>query len=198
MLFRSVRYTITGTPAPGYRQSGQVTGIPSEIEIAGSADALKNVTQIEIPADVLSITGETGTTEVAVNLKNYLPEGVKLADSEFNGKITVVIPIEAEQRKELKLAENHILITNVPDGYTVAIENGDNLILEVSGLQADVSELMTGEITGTVDLGAYMASRNIEELEPGTYTIEANFGFGENITIVEPVRVRLSIEQMED
>lgn len=193
-----VRYTITGTPAPGYRQSGQVTGIPSEIEIAGSADALKNVTQIEIPADVLSITGETGTTEVAVNLKNYLPEGVKLADSEFNGKITVVIPIEAEQRKELKLAENHILITNVPDGYTVAIENGDNLILEVSGLQADVSELMTGEITGTVDLGAYMASRNIEELEPGTYTIEANFSFGENITIVEPVRVRLSIEQMED
>lgn len=70
--------------------------------------------------------------------------------------------------------------------------------MEVSGLQADVSELMTGEITGTVDLGAYMASRNIEELEPGTYTIEANFGFGENITIVEPVRVRLSIEQMED
>jgi len=193
-----VRYLVIGTPAPGYRQSGPVTGIPSEIEIAGNADVLKNVTQIDIPNDVLSITGKTESAEIAINIKNYLPDGVRLADSEFNGKINVLIPIEAEQKKELKLAENHILITNVPEGYTAEVENGDELTLEISGLQADVSKLLTGEITGTVDLAAYMSARNLNILEPGEYTIEAVFDFGENITIVNPVKVKLVIKEVED
>lgn len=192
-----VRYSVIGTPASGYRQSGPVSGIPSEIEIAGNADVLKNVTQIDIPNDVLSITGKTESAEIAINIKNYLPDGVRLADSEFNGKVNAIIPIEAEQRKELKLAENHILITNVPEGYTAEIENGDGLILEVSGLQADVSELMTSEIMGTVDLAAYMSARNITILEPGEYTIEAVFDFEEGISIVSPVKVRLVIEELE-
>ena len=67
------------------------------------------------------------------------------------------------------LAENHILITNVPDGYTVAIENGDNLILEVSGLQADVSELMTGEIARS----AYTPAPEF----PLSYTVPVRFLF---------------------
>lgn len=193
-----VRYSVIGTPALGYRQSGPVSGIPSEIEIAGNADVLKNVTQIDIPNDVLSITGKTESAEIAINIKNYLPDGVRLADSEFNGKVNAIIPIEAEQKKELKLAENHILITNVPEGYTAGIENGDELILEVSGLQADVSELMTSEIMGTVDLAAYMSARNLTILEPGEYTIEAVFDFEEGISIVSPVKVRLVIEELED
>ena len=175
-----------------------MSGIPSEIEIAGNADVLKNVTQIDIPNDVLSITGKTESAEIAINIKNYLPDGVRLADSEFNGKVNAIIPIEAEQKKELKLAENHILITNVPEGYTAGIENGDELILEVSGLQADVSELMTSEIMGTVDLAAYMSARNLTILEPGEYTIEAVFDFEEGISIVSPVKVRLVIEELED
>ena len=133
-----------------------------------------------------------------INLKSYLPEGIRLADSEFNGKITVTIPIEEEQKKELQLAENHFQIINVPEGYTAQIDEESDLTLEVAGLQADVSELLAGEIVGTIDFGAYMEQKNISLLEPGTYTVAAAFDFGDNITIVEPVRVRLIIEKVGD
>ncbi len=192
-----IRYAVTGTPAPGYRLSGEISGMPTEVMIAGSADAVKNVTQIDIPDEALNISGKTGEVTAVINLKSYLPEGIRLADSEFNGKISVVIPIEEEQRKELNLAENHIQVINVPEGFTAEFEEDSDLTLEIAGLQADVSELLTGEITGVIDFGAYMQKKNISLLEPGSYTVEVSFDLGENITIVEPLKVRLIIEKAE-
>jgi len=193
-----IRFSVTGTPAQGYRQSGEVSGMPTEVMIAGSSDAVKNVTQIEIPDEVLNISGKTGDVTTVINLKSYLPEGIRLADSEFNGKISVTIPIEEEQKKELQLAENHIQIINVPEGYTAQIDEESDLTLTVAGLQADVSELLVGEIIGVVDFGAYMEQKNISYLEPGTYTVVPAFDFGDNITIVDPVKVRLIIEKVGD
>lgn len=193
-----IRFAVTGTPAPGYRLSGEVSGMPTEVMIAGNADAVKNVTQIDILDEVFNISGKTGDVTAVVNLKSYLPEGIRLADSEFNGKVSVIIPIEEEQKKELKLAESNIQINNVPEGYTVEIDEESDLTLEIAGLQADVSQVLTGEIIGTIDFGAYMEQKNIGVLEPGTYTAEASFDFGEDITIVEPVKVRLNIEKVGD
>lgn len=193
-----IKYSITGTPASGYRQSDEMSGMLTEVMIAGNADTVKNISQIEIPDDVFNISGKTGDVTTVINLKNYLPEGIRLADSDFNGKISVTIPIEEEQKKELILAENRIQIINVPEGYTAEIEEESDLTLEVAGLQADVSELLVSEIAGTVDFGAYMEQRNISLLEPGTYTVEAAFDFDESITIVEPLKVRVVIEKVGD
>lgn len=194
-----VKYSTTGTPASGYLATGEITSTPSEVLIAGSADALKNVTQIEVPGEVLSIAGKTGDVVTSVNLKSYLPDGVSLAESGFNGKATVTVSIEPEETKELKLSEGSISVINVPEGYTAEPEENDGeILLNVVGLQSEISRLLLSDITGTVDLAAYMTERELTVLEAGTYVIEADFELGDGITIKEPVMVKVVIQEVEE
>jgi len=193
-----VGYSVTGNPATGYRMTGEISGVPSEITIAGNTDALKNISQIEIPSEVLNVNGKTENLIANVNVKNYLPTGISIADSDYNGKAIVTVYIEEEQKKELHLGERNILITNVPDDFKVSIDENNEIVLKMTGLQADVSEVLMSDIVGTVDLAAYMEKEDINSLEPGEYTVEATFELGEEITIVEPVKVKIIVQEAEE
>ena len=43
-----------------------------------------------------------------------------------------------------------------------------------------------------------MEEKNLNRLEEGEYTIEATFDLNENITIVEPVKVKLIVQEAEE
>lgn len=193
-----IKCGVTGTPAEGYRLTGVVSCTPSEIKIAGDADVLKNVSQIEIPAEAVDVTGQTENLAVNVSLKSYLPEGTQIVDSENNGRAEVVAYIEEVQEKELRLGEGNIIITNVPEGYKASLEEDSEPVLKISGLQADVSEVMLSDIIGTIDFAAYMEENDIQEIEPGVYTAEAVFELGENIEITEPVKLGVVIREAEE
>ena len=66
------------------------------------------------------------------------------------------------------------------------------------GLQADVSEMMISDITGKIDLEDYMEKEGINRLQEGEYTVEAVFDFDKNITIAEPVKVKLIVQKAEE
>lgn len=193
-----IHYSVMGTPASGYRQTGEVTGVPSEITIAGSADALKNISQIEIPSEALNINGKKENLVENISVKTYLPNGITIVDSNYTGKAVVTVYIEEEQKKELHLAENNILLTNIPDGYKVSVDEESEIILKMTGLQADISEVLISDIVGKIDVKAYMEEKNLNRLEEGEYTIEATFDLNENITIVEPVKVKLIVQEAEE
>ena len=57
---------------------------------------------------------------------------------------------------------------------------------------------MADDITAEVDLTAYMEENELTHLEPGTYTIEAKIDLGENITLLEPIKVKVIIEEAEE
>lgn len=193
-----LRFTPEGAPASGYRVTGDITSVPAEVTIAGTADALRNISYIEVGGEALNLNGKTGNLTVSINVKNYLPDGISLADSDYSGKAAVTIHIEQEQKKELNLGENNILITNVPKGYKASVDKDSEIVLKMVGLQADMSELMTSDITASIDLGAYMEEKNLSSLEPGEYRLEAEVDLGENITILEPVKVKVIIEKVEE
>lgn len=193
-----IKYTPEGTLAQGYRLTGEITSVPSEIMIAGTADALKNVSYIEISGESLDVTGKTGDFVTSVNIKNYLPEGISLADSSYSGKASVTVHIEKEQEKKLNLGANNVVIANVPEGYIATVDKDSEILLSMVGLQADISELMADDITAEVDLTAYMEENELTHLEPGTYTIEAKIDLGENITLLEPIKVKVIIEEAEE
>lgn len=68
----------------------------------------------------------------------------------------------------------------------------------MTGLQADISEVLISDIVGKIDVKAYMEEKNLNRLEEGEYTIEATFDLNENITIVEPVKVKLIVQEAEE
>lgn len=193
-----IKFSAMGEPADGYRMTGEITSTPSEITIAGSAEVLKNISQIDIPAEVLDITGLTESLITNVNLKKYLPDGVSIAENDSSGKAVVVVTIEEVQEKELKLGKNNIVIMNVPEGYKASLAEDSEIVLEMSGLNSDVSAVMLGDIVGIIDVEAYMKEKEITRLEPGTYKVEIAFDLGENITITKPVMVELTIQEAEE
>lgn len=193
-----INYTVSGTPAAGYRVTGEITSTPAEVQIAGSTDTLEDISKIDVPAEALSVAGKNTDVAMVINLNNYLPEGVRFADSSFGGRAAVNVLIEEEISTDLNLSESNIEIVNIPEGYT-AVEAEDNeLILMVSGLKADVSRLLIADVVGTVDIAAYMEEQEIQELESGIYVIEATFELEGNITITEPVMVNIMVEKVEE
>ena len=80
-----------GVPAEGYLPTGEMSCVPPTVRIAGSVSSLANINKISIPQEVLDITGAEGNFESAVNVKSYLPSGIRFADSDFNGRVTATI-----------------------------------------------------------------------------------------------------------
>lgn len=194
-----VRYSTMGTPAPGYLLAGVVVGNPERIMIAGEPDVLAGIQAITVPQEVLDITGRSEDLTASLNLAEYLPEGIQLAEEGFNGRATVSVPIEAEFTRDLRIAANHLRIMDVPAGYTVELEDGNSTyILSVKGLEAQVSSLDVNALYGYISMNTFMENRNIEELEPGVYLVEVTFTLSEGIELVQPLKVNILISGPEE
>lgn len=191
--------TVMGTPADGYMATGLVENEHPNVKIAGSIALLNNVNQIVIPEEDLDITGATGDVSITINLKDYLPDGVRLAQGGFNGRINVTVYVEKEVEKKLTVSSGNISIANVPEGYQVDFaEDTESYELVVKGLEAQVSLLTDSGLKGVVDVTAWMTENGITEITTGTRIIEVDFGLVEDVTVVRPVSVRLSFSKPEE
>ena len=194
-----IRYSTVGTPAPGYLFAGRITGNPEQVLIAGDPDVLSGIRAIVVSGEELDITGSTEDLVTSVNLAEYLPEGILLAEEGFNGRATVTVSIEPEFTRELRVPADHIRITDVPPGYTVELEDGNSgYTLSVKGLEEQIINLDTNELFGYIRMNTFMEDRNIEELEPGTYPVEVVFTLSEDTVYVQPLRVNIVISNPEE
>ena len=72
-----------GEPADGYEQTGTVTVSPETVIIAGRAAVLDKISEITIPAEVLDLTDATAPVTNTIDIREYLPKEISLADSEL-------------------------------------------------------------------------------------------------------------------
>ena len=89
------------------------------MKIAGTASALLGVSAITVPEDRMNITGQSSDLVDIINLKEYLPANVRLADKSFDGKITATVYIEPIATKDLSVPAENITISGVPEGMDV-------------------------------------------------------------------------------
>lgn len=92
----SIKVSASGTPADGYR-AGTVSVSPSSVTVAARASVLEDLSAITISSSEVSISGADSTVKVTVDLSRYLPDGVELADSDFDGTVTVTVPVTKEE-----------------------------------------------------------------------------------------------------
>lgn len=90
----SVTYDTKGTPADGYQLSGDATLTPNTIIVAAKKSVLDDLDEVKISSDALNVSGRSSDLHTTVDITKYLPDGVVLADSTFDGKIDVTIGIE--------------------------------------------------------------------------------------------------------
>lgn len=194
----SVNYV--GTPAEGYVVAGEVTQDVETVMLAGSVANLARVSRIEISGDKLDVTGATESLEVNLNLKDYLPENIKLADPDYNGRINIVVMVKATRERALEIQPENIYLVNVPQGYAVTLVGEGEIApvpLRVFGLRETINALRASAITGTADVTAWMEANAIAELMPGHYELPVAFDLGDDVTILESGTVRVEITRAE-
>lgn len=193
-----VHFSFTGTPAAGYRTYGEIESSIGAVTLAGKSSVLRNVSSIEIPAEVIDISDQSEDYVTEIDIRDYLPENTYLADS-GQAVITVTVHIQQEVSRRLEISGEKVRVTNIPEGYRATIsELGESFTIEVIGLSDDVSSLRAGDIEGVVDIAAWMAEEEMTEPVEGYYQVEVDFGLSDNVRMTEPVMVTMHLSKMEE
>ena len=187
-----------GVPEDGYMATGEVESSVPTVRIAGTASALVGISAITVPEDRMNITGQSGDLVDIIDLKEYLPSNVRLANKSFDGKITATVYIEPIDTKDLTIPADNISITGVPDGMEAEVTStAEEYNITVSGLTRDVSILRDSSVTGVLDLNQWMEDNGLEELTPGNYTIPVTFNLSEDITVDTDVNIHIRLKNVD-
>ena len=187
-----------GVPEDGYMVTGEVESSVPTVRIAGTVSTLVGISAITVPEDRMNITGQSDNLVDIINLKEYLPANVRLADKSFDGKITATVYIEPIVSKDLTVAAENISVTGVPDGMEAEITStAEEYNITVSGLSRDVSILHDSSVTGILNLTQWMEDNGVEELTPGTYTIPVTFNLAGDITVVPDINIHIRLKNAD-
>mgnify|MGYP002672005517 FL=1 len=187
-----------GVPEDGYMATGEVESSVPTVRIAGTASALVGISAITVPEERMNITGQSDDLVDIINLKDYLPSNVRLANKSFDGKITATVYIEPIDTKDLTIPADNISITGVPDGMEAEVTStAEEYNITVSGLTRDVSILRDSSVTGVLDLNQWMEDNGLEELTPGNYTIPVTFNLSEDITVDTDVNIHIRLKNAD-
>ena len=187
-----------GVPEDGYMATGEVESSVPTVRIAGTASALVGISAITVPEERMNITGQSDDLVDIINLKEYLPSNVRLANKSFDGKITATVYIEPIDTKDLTIPADNISITGVPDGMEAEVTStAEEYNITVSGLTRDVSILRDSSVTGVLDLNQWMEDNGLEELTPGNYTIPVTFNLSEDISVDTDVNIHIRLKNAD-
>lgn len=194
-----VNLNVTGTPASGYQATGEVVSTRDSVVIAGRTKIIENINSIDIPGTELDISGAAESLEKIINLNDYLPDGVILAEEGFQGRIQVTVTIEQDVELPVTMPVNSIHIINTPEGFEAEIaEEEDTFSMTLVGMSRDIEAIDTTSIIAAVDITAYMESRDMEHMSEGVYMMELVFNLDETVTLKETVKVRVDVTEVEE
>lgn len=198
-----VETELSGQPADGYMVVGEKQQSLETVLIAGTLANLAGVSKIQVPETKLDLTGLTDDKTFTVNLKDFLPNNIRLAESDFNGKMTVEVRIKQSRERTLTISAQNISFQNVPAEFEIRpVEDEDGqplpVQMKVKGLRESVSALHPSNITGTVDIAEWMTNQEISQLVPGIYEIPVTFEMGQYITILENGTIKVQIIPREN
>lgn len=194
-----VTYKVSGTPADGFRITGEITSSRNSVELAGKSENLQNVSSIEIPEGIIDVSGADETVETVVDLRDHLPGGVMLAEEDFDGNITISVQIEQERRQMVSGMMENIRFVGVPEGYEAVINEPDERYSVVLiGLASELAEIDTAALEAYVDVGAWIAGQENPEPENGYFRMPLTIEMPEGSTVtVEETDVNVHIREAE-
>lgn len=192
-------YRASGTPADGFRMTGEITGSRNNVTIAGKSETMRNIGSIDIPETAVDVTDAQETVETVIDLNDYLPEGVRMVEDDFEGKVTVSVQIEQERRQTVYIQVDDIQMTGVPAGYTAVItEPEERYGIVLVGLASELSEIDVNTIETYVDVAAWLAEQESTEPESGYYRMPLAVRLPENTAVTwENVWVNVHITESE-
>lgn len=192
-------FTVDSDPADGYGLTGEITSSVEYVEIAGRKNVLNTIGEIQIPAEVLDVTDATENVETYVNVKDYLPENIRLVDANAASNVQVIVGIEKEKTEEYELDSDKVRITNVPEGVRCVLEpEAETYTVSITGIESVISGITVRNLEATINVADWMRKQEMLELKPGTYHVEVSFSNPEHTRVETPVLMKLVVEEIEE
>ncbi len=194
----TLAWNTSGNAASGYQPTGEITATKEGIVVAGRSKAVAGLHTIEVPDTALDITGAKENVDTILNIKEYLPDGIILAEEDFNGKIKVTVVIEPEVERNVTLQIEDIQVINMPEGFEgEVLEDLPEYEIVLEGLAANLDSLDEDSIQATLDVTEWMTKEEMTQMSPGYYHIPLSFTLESGISLKEEIRVRLHVKETE-
>lgn len=182
-----LKFATTGVPAENYGLSGEITCDVEEVLVAGKLNTLVGMANISIPASAIDVEGKRESFTTTLDLTKYLPDTVRLADEEFDGKITVTVGIAPMETKTVAIPRSRFMVIGLNDENQRAglAETEDSVEVAFQGMPADLEQLDAEELIGTVSIEEYMEKRNMTTIKEGVYNIPVSFELPEGVSMAD-------------
>lgn len=175
-------------PAEGY-VFDSIEVEPETIEVAGTSETLRELVRLDIAAEALKKEGIAQNEEVIVDITEYLPEDIILAD-ENSSSVVVRIIVEEAGTKSIRLPAGSITVMNASEKLQLTYETLE-VELKFSGASDVLEELTSDKIIATIDLAEYT--------EEGTYELPVKITeLPEKCTYIEETTVRIVLSKKEN
>lgn len=155
-------FEVAGTVMPGYQYTGAECATRS-IDVIGLKSSLASINKITIPASELNINGASKDRVITVDLRNYLPDGVELAES-ADPMVEIRLKVEKLVNRTIILPESEIRRENGSEELRYRL-TPSRIEVTIQGLEEELEGLR-----GT-DLGAFVDLLGLQEgSHPGVLT----------------------------
>lgn len=198
-----VWYEFNGTPEEGYALTGEVITDCDSILVCGRKSLLENINRIVVRGEALNVDGLRTNLTVNVDLNDYLPSGVELAEKGFDGEVTATGLIRKETYTILTIDLNQIRFVGLPDGKSAEIldegefvQNG-KLIARIYGLSELIGEVDERTLIVSIDIDAYERDHNITEITNGVYTMTPLMALPEGVRLEDGCAVRMRVSDTQ-
>lgn len=191
-----IYYSTIGIPADGYGVTGEVEINPELIVIAGERDVIDQVTEVKVPAEELNITGQSDNLMVVLDIRDYLPKGIRLADDSNGGKASITVFIEPFVEQDYGIFPKNLSIENVPEGFSAEFVEDEGIDFVLVGLAQDLEKLQMSSLNPRVDFDDYALLHEMTGFKSGEYDIYLVLDLPGGIQIKEPVSIRLRLNEV--
>ena len=174
----------TGNVADGYKLE-EITYNPDVINVAGEVAVLDALSAIEI--NDISVAGKSEDYELNVDITDYLPEGVMLADE--NTQIAIKVTIAKIVQKVISVTTSDLSLLNASDDLEYRVVIPGSYRLMVSATEDDIQD---------IDISDLELSLDVKDLKAGTHEVVVNYKQSEDYTVTMNGAATVIIKNKEE
>lgn len=180
-----INFNTSGTPADTYSVVG-ISCSPETVQIKGSSSVLNPITSIDIPGEVIDVSGANRDITTTVDISEYLPDGVTLAKN-TQASISVTVRIEPYVTQNYSILVSNITTNGLDSEYTLSYSQS-SFPAEISGMSGDLSQLNAASIKGSID---------VTRLGEGTHTVPVTLDLDDSKYIQKNVTTEITITKKQ-
>ena len=175
-------FSTSGVPY-GDNRVVEISSKPETIKVKGSSTTLNPLSSLNIPGDVLNVSGASEDITTTIDISEYLPDGVELVNAS-DATVTVTVRIEAYELKKFNLSTSQINVNGLDSNYDLSFDQS-TVAVTVSGLKNDLNKLNTRQLSASID---------VTDLGVGTHQVNLDLNLDEDNYAYQTITVTIEIK----